>query len=215
MKFSKLLELVDDEPVFETGDLYGADTPPKALAVQLSRWRSTGKLIQLRRGLYALAPPYRKTNPSPFLIANRLAPGSYVSTHMALAYAAVIPEYVSTATSCGSGRPRTWNTPLGRFIFQYLCPDMLHLFAPPAMGYRQVEIQRGQHAWVATPEKALLDLVHLTAEADDPRWLEEMRLNYECISVAHLAALAKASQRPKLVRAAEYVARAAQEESWM
>lgn len=215
MKFPKLLELVDDEPVFETGDLYGAGTPPKALAVQLSRWRTAGKLIQLRRGLYALAPPYQKRNPSPFLIANRLVPGSYVSTHMALAYAGVIPEYVPTATSCGAGRPRTWNTPLGRFIFQYLCPDMLHLFAPPAMGYRQVEIQRGQHAWVATPEKALLDLIHLTAEADDPHWLEEMRLNYECISVAHLVALAKASQRPKLVRAAEYLARAAQEERWV
>ena len=215
MNFSELLELVDDQPVFETGELRGSGTSAGALAVQLSRWRKAGKLIQLRRGLYALAAPYCKTVPSPFLVANRLMPGSYVSTHMALAYHGAIPEHIPVATSCGAGRPRTWETPLGRYIHQFLCPEMLRLAAPPAMGYRQVELGQGQRAWVATPEKALLDLIHLTAEADDPRWLSEMRLNYECLDVAHFAALAEASRRPKLARAAQHLDRAAEQEHWV
>lgn len=215
MKFTDLLELVDDEPVFETGDLLGSGTSTGALSVQLSRWRKAGKLFQLRRGLYALSPPYRKTVPSPFLVANRLMPGSYVSTHMALNYHGVIPEHIPVATSCGAGRPRTRETPLGRYVHQFLCPEILHLAVPPAMGYRQVEVTHGQQAWVATPEKALLDLIHLTPEADDPRWLSEMRLNYECLHMRRFTALAEASRRPKLARAAQHLSRAAQEERWV
>ena len=215
MKFEDLLKLVDDEPVFETGDLRCSATSAEALSVQLSRWRNVGKLLQLRRGLYALAPPYRKAVPSPFLVANRLMPGSYVSTHMALNYHGVIPEHIPVATSCGAGRPRTWETPLGRYVHQFLCPEILHLAVPPAMGYCQVEVTHGQHAWVATPEKALLDLIHLTPKADDPRWLSEMRLNYECLNMGRLSALAEASRRPKLARAAQHLSRAARAERWV
>lgn len=60
--------------------------------------------MQLRRGLYALAPPWRKRSPHPFLTANRLVPGSYVSGPSALAFAGAIPEYVPEVTSVT--RPR-------------------------------------------------------------------------------------------------------------
>ncbi|NJL27260.1 MAG: type IV toxin-antitoxin system AbiEi family antitoxin domain-containing protein, partial [Thermoanaerobaculia bacterium] len=36
---------------------------------QISRWVEAGRLYQLRRGLYALAPPFQKTKPHPFLVA--------------------------------------------------------------------------------------------------------------------------------------------------
>ena len=68
MKFARLLELVEDEPVFETGWLCAGQASRKEIAAALSRWLRAGKLVQLRRGLYALAPPYRKVNPSPFLV---------------------------------------------------------------------------------------------------------------------------------------------------
>jgi hypothetical protein len=41
----------------------------------LSRWVRSGWLHQLRRGLYALAPPYRKVSPHPFEVANRMPGG--------------------------------------------------------------------------------------------------------------------------------------------
>ena len=211
MKFEELLAIVEDEPVFETGWLITGRPADAGLQAQLSRWTRAGRLHQLRRGLYALAPPYRKVIADPFLVANRLMPGSYVSTHSALAFAGVIPEHVTVTTSCGPGRPGMRDTPLGRHVFQHLRPGMLCLSAATAAGYRQVELVRNQRALVATPEKALLDLAYLTAGADDSHWIEEMRLNYEMLDAEVLLALAKDSRKPKLVRCARLAADAAHE----
>ena len=209
MKFENLLAIVEDEPVFETGWLMTGRPADSSLRAQLSRWTRAGRLHQLRRGLYALAPPYRKVIADPFVIANRLMPGSYVSTHSALAFAGVIPEHVTATTSCGPGRPYRRNTLLGRYIFQHLHAEMLNLSAGVAAGYRQVELVRNQRALIATPEKALLDLAYLTTGADDSRWVEEMRLDCEMLDTEFLLALAKASRKPKLVRCAGLVADAA------
>lgn len=202
MRFTELLEIVEDEPVFETGLLMAGQGREPGLPAQLSRWSASGKLFRLRRGLYALAPPYRKVIPHPFLVANRLAPGSYVSGLSALAYANAIPEFVAEVTSCGPGRPRIHETPLGRFSFRYVKPELRG-------GYRLVTLGGGQSAFVASPEKALLDLVHLQPGGDDPAWIDELRLNLEALSVRTLGRLAAATGSPKLKRAAAYLERVA------
>lgn len=69
MRFFDLLRIVGDEPVFETGLLLASDADAADVRRQLSRWTRTGRLVQLRRGLYALAPPYRKVEPHPFVVA--------------------------------------------------------------------------------------------------------------------------------------------------
>ena len=66
------MQTAPDEPLFETSLLLAGEVNPDYLRVQLTRWKNAGRIIQLRRGLYALAPPYRKVRPHPFLIANRL-----------------------------------------------------------------------------------------------------------------------------------------------
>ena len=78
MNFKALLKLVGDEPVFGTTLLLAGDVSPSAIRVQLSRWIVSGRLIQLRRGLYALAPPFQKILPHSFLIGNRMVRASYV-----------------------------------------------------------------------------------------------------------------------------------------
>jgi len=92
MKFNELVETVGDEPLFETGLLIAGEVDPDGLRRQLSRWTATGKLYQLRRGLYALAPPFQKIRPHPFVVANHLVRGSYVSCQSALAFYGIIPE---------------------------------------------------------------------------------------------------------------------------
>ena len=104
MIFRDLVEIVADEPLFETGLLLAGAVDAADLRRQLSRWTRGGRIQQLRRGLYALAPPWRKRTPHPFLVANRLAPGSYVSGLSALAFAHVIPEHVVEVTSVTAGR---------------------------------------------------------------------------------------------------------------
>jgi predicted transcriptional regulator of viral defense system len=167
--------------------------------LQLSRWVKTGRLLQLRRGLYALAPTWRKVEPHPFLIANRLQRGSYVSLQSALAYHGVIPEHVPMVTSVGPGRPGTVRNSLGAFQFNHLAGTLL-------FGYSRVEIASRQFAFVASPEKALLDLVHLTPGSDSSGFLQELRLqNPASISLSTLDRLAQRSGKPKLVRAARLV----------
>ena len=202
MTFHHLLDIVEDEPVFETGFLVAGRSREPGLPAQLSRWCGSGKLLRIRRGLFALAPPYRKVIPHPFLVANRLVPGSYVSGLSALAFANAIPEFVPEVTSCGPGRPHIKGTPLGRYSFRYLKPAL-------RSGYRLVDLGGDQKAFVASPEKAFLDLVHLHPGGDDPAWIDGLRLNIEALSPDRIEETAALTERPKLIRAALYVRRLA------
>src|SRR5450759_5016929 len=94
MEFERLLELVGQEPVFETALLLAGEVNPANVHLQLSRWTKSGRITKLRRGLYALAPPYQKIKPQPYLIANLLQRASYVSGQTALAFYGLIPETV-------------------------------------------------------------------------------------------------------------------------
>ncbi|MGH7497017.1 MAG: type IV toxin-antitoxin system AbiEi family antitoxin domain-containing protein [bacterium] len=200
MEFPKLVKIVGDEPVFETSLLLAGEVDPSDVRRQLSRWTKAGRLYQLRRGLYALAPPFQKVKPHPFVIANHMVRGSYVSCQSALAYYDLIPEYVPVITSVTALRPARWETQFGVFEFRHLKIDLLH-------GYRLMDLSQEQRAFTATPEKALLDLIHLHPGADSPDYLRELRLqNLERLNLEELKQLAFLANSPKLQRAANLVA---------
>jgi putative AbiEi antitoxin of type IV toxin-antitoxin system len=206
MQFASLLAAVGDEPMFETGFLLAGDVDPGDVRRQLSRWVASGQLVQLRRGLYALAPPYRKTQPHPFLVANRLVRGSYVSLQSALAHHGLIPEHVPVVTSVATGRPQHRENPFGSFEYQHCPPDQLE-------GFRIEQLGRGQEAFVATPAKALADLVHLVPGADSKAYLSELRLtNLDKVGSPEWLA-STLSGRPKLRRAFRRLAALAKEQS--
>ncbi|RMH79461.1 MAG: hypothetical protein D6681_19130, partial [Calditrichaeota bacterium] len=192
--------IVGDEPVFETGLLLAGEVNPNHVRRQLSRWTRAGRLYQLRRGLYALAPPYQKVKPHPFLIANYLVRGSYISCQSALAYYGLIPEYTPVTVSVTGGRPANWETPLGKFEFRHIKVGLL-------FGYRLIEVGNGQKAFVALPEKALLDLIHLHPGADSPTYLQELRLqNLDQLDLELLRNFAAFIGSRKLKRATEHIA---------
>jgi predicted transcriptional regulator of viral defense system len=207
MDFGRLLSVTGGEPVFETGLLLAGAVDPRDVRRQLSRWTSAGRLYQLRRGLYALAPPYQKVKPHPFVCANRMVRSSYVSCQSALAHFGIIPEHVPVVVSVTTARPARWNTPLGGFEFRHVKTGLLR-------GYRMLELGGGQEALVATPEKALLDLAYLHAGADSPDYLRELRLqNTERLNLAELQRFAALLGSPKLRRVAKLVVEQAQAES--
>ena len=195
MKFEEAVDIVSEEPLFETGLLLAGGVDPADLRRQLSRWTRSGRVRQLRRGLYVLAPPWRKRRPHPFLVANRLAPGSYVSGLSALAHAGAIPEYVPETTSITAGRPQLRSTPLGRFSFRHMKPGLM-------FGYRCIDLEHSQSAFVAEPEKAVLDMVHLQPGGDGKAYLEALRLDFDTLRLERLEALAAITATPKLARAA-------------
>ena len=88
----------------------------------------------------------------PFLIANHLYGPSYVSMHTALRHYGLIPERVYLTQSMTIKHSRSFDTPIGRFSY-YSCPTN---YFP--IGIQQ-ESQEGVTYLVATPEKALCDLI--------------------------------------------------------
>jgi len=198
MEFNALLQLVGDEPIFESSILLAGDVDPKLIRVQLSRWVKAGKIHQLRKGLYSLAPPYQKQQPHPFLVANHLQKASYVSLQSALSFYGLIPDVVQITTSVSTGRPERLETPLGTYEFRHLKTALL-------FGYRRMEAGE-QRAFVATPEKALLDLIYLQPGGDSMAYLKELRLqNTDTLEPNRLQEQSEAFNMPKLQNAVKRI----------
>lgn len=200
MKFVSFLEKVSDLPVFTVRFLSAGENLAQ-IRLQINRWVNDGKIIRLHKGLYTLAEPYRKVASEPFSIANSLKRASYVSLHSALSGYTMIPEFVPAVTSITTGRPQTIETPLGRFEFRHVSKKYF-------WGYQQVELKFGQTAFIACPEKALLDLIYLTPGGDEIAFIEELRLqNFEQINRAVLHEFAGRFRSPKLNRALDNIER--------
>lgn len=206
MDFENLLELIGNEPVFETSLFLAGNINPNIVRLQLSRWTKGGRIYQLRRGVYAIAPPYQKIKPHPFLVANRLQRASYVSAQSALSFYNMLPDIVNTTISVTAGRSENLQTALGSFEFRHIKLSMLH-------GYRMIDLG-GQEALVATPEKALLDLVYLQPGGETDAYLSELRLqNLDRLDLDALHTQAELFDKPKLYRAIKRIINLSQNES--
>jgi hypothetical protein len=123
-----------------------------------------------------------------------------------MAHHSLIPEYTPVVTSVTTKRPGRWETPLGEYEFRHCQTAWLH-------GYKRLEVSDGQWAFVAAPEKALLDPIYLQPGGDAPAYLAELRLQTQALDLDRLARLAEGSGRPKLRRAARRVAALARSEA--
>lgn len=195
MKWQDLLGIIGREPLFESALLIAGQANPAEIRRQLSRWTKSGRLVKMRRGLYALSERYLLTRPHPFLLANRLKKASYVSLQSALGYYGLIPEYVPAVTSVTTVRPEILSNQYGTFIFKHIKKSLF-------FGYRQIELGNNQFAFIASPEKALVDLLYLTPGSDEPEYINELRLqNTNILDKEVLLELAARSRSPKLIRA--------------
>ena len=119
----------------------------------------------------------------------------------------MIPEYVPVTTSITTSRPGQWETPLGTFDFRHIQVDFFY-------GFQFVDLGENQRAFIATPEKALLDLVYLEPGGDEPDYLTELRLNnLGRLDWKLLEQLARKLEKPKLMRAIAAIRALAKEEA--
>ena len=199
MKFSDLLTLVGEEPVFSSSLLDVVGVSPRQARLQLVRWVNAGKLIRLRRSLYALNRPFRRIEPHPFLLANRIRKASYVSLQSALSHYSMIPEYVPIVTSMTTGRPEEVRTEFGTCVFRHVRKALFG-------GFLSVMVAPGQSVFLATPEKALLDLIYLTPGGDRAAYIDELRLQNETeLSTRALTDAARVFDSPKIDRAVKRI----------
>lgn len=201
MKYNELLEQVVQMPLFTSGILQVGDVNSSNLQKQLSRWTASEKILQLRRGLYMLAEPYRQMDPHPFLIANNIVSPSYVSLQSALAYYDLITESVPEVNSITSRRrSKRITTQYGTFNYRHIQSDLF-------FGYHLLEVAEEQYVYIAKPEKALLDLIYLTPRGNEVVFLESLRLqNLEKLDLDWMREITNRLGMKKLIAATENIA---------
>ncbi|HFQ94393.1 MAG TPA: hypothetical protein ENK32_10315 [Anaerolineae bacterium] len=203
MRFDEFTQLTQLLGVFDSALVLPFYDSPQQAYRQLSDWTRAGKLLQLRRGLYT----FPNEQPNSYVIANRLIRPSYVSLQSALSYYDLIPEQVASVTSVTTGRPITLNNKFGRFIFRHIKTDFF-------FGFRYWPVTHTQSAFMATPEKALLDLIYLTPDGANEAYIRELRLqNLEIINPERLSQLVERANRPKLRRALPHILAVIHEET--
>lgn len=196
MKWEEFIKTTQDMPLIDTENLLAGVANPRPVKVQISRWAKAGKLIQLKRGAYLLAAPYRKrTAFGPFIAATLKAP-SYISMEKALEFHNLIPESVPVWTSVTPKRPDRFRSKEGDFQYQYIKKQSF-------WGYKSVTMDN-QTGFVATPEKALLDFFYLKKIKPSQSYLKELRLqNLEDINPETLMSYAKKFNKPGILRTAK------------
>jgi len=199
MKYMMLLERAAHLPVIDSRTLRSLGGDPKALSVQLSRWVHQGKLVPLRRGMFLLPAALRRNQPALEYLANLLVLPSYVSLERALSFHGLIPERVPLVQSVTRGRPMLFETPVGDFQYRHVKQDWF-------FGYAETEIESAS-ALIALPEKALLDVIYLSAGPFPRERIDAMRLqNLDRLKPAILTRMA-AGHGERLEAAAHELAR--------
>ena len=195
MKLADIASATRNMPYFDFATIAQLSGEPRqSLRMQLSRLVRQGKLKSLRRGMYVLGEPYRKVNPNPALLANRIYTPSYLSFHWALGYYGLIPEKVVLFTSATARVPRLFKNEFGSFQYKHIKPDC---FA----GYQTVEFDR-QKFLIAVPEKALLDLWHIEGGEWTTERMAGMRFqNFETVLLKKLTGYVGLFNSPRLIRA--------------
>jgi hypothetical protein len=141
---------------------------------KLTRMIKSGDLIQIRRGLYVddRYTPLRSLAPVVY------GP-SYISFQSALAIWNLIPERVNVmiCASFNKNKDKVYHTPLGEFRYLYL-PNKVYPYGI------QLEKLDGMGYLVASPEKALCDMVYkepslLDVDEMEAYLLENLRIERE------------------------------------
>ncbi len=153
MKFEDLRTRMAGIPYFRPQDLHMEGLPPKHELVQLSHWSRQGKVIRLKKGLYTLGPDHRRRPLSALELAEPLYRPSYISLEWALSRYELIPEAVESITSVTTLKTARFRNEFGDFVYRHVDPAFF-------FGFTRENLPAPHY--LATPEKAVLDFIHLS-----------------------------------------------------
>ncbi|MES0341703.1 MAG: hypothetical protein ABUK08_05260 [Candidatus Humimicrobiaceae bacterium] len=203
MNWTEFLNIVGKLPVIDTENLFAGMSDPAGVEVQISRWNRAGKIIQLKRGMYLLAEPYRRIEPYDPYIAAILKRPSYISMEKALEYHNLIPEAVTVYTSVTTKRKARFVSEAGIFDYRHIKKNLF-------WGYKSVTVNK-QTAFIASCEKAILDNFYIKEPDISLDYLNGLRLqDVNKININKLFEYARRFNKPKILYAArvikEYIA---------
>ena len=131
----------------------------------------SGKIIRLKRGLYVADPDESGKPLNKNLIANHIYGPSYISLNTALRHYGLIPEYVYLTQSLTTKHTRRFDTPIGSFEYENCSKEYFPI------GVR-LETDDGANYMIASPEKALCDLIGYS-KAVNLRFLKDVEAYLE------------------------------------
>lgn len=129
--------------------------PQSTISTQLSRLCKSKKLIRLKKNLYT----FPDAHPNVYVMAQEMVSPSYHSLESALSLYGIIPEGAVAYTLITSKKTQKYSNEFGTFSCRHLPP---HLF----FGVEK----REDGAFMATPEKALLDYLYLNSAKFKPNF---------------------------------------------
>ena len=159
MKFDQLRSRMRQRLTFRPSDLHGGSPAKAHESVQFSHWVKGKKLLRLKRGLYTLFPDDHSTPISALSLAEPLYRPSYLSLAWALSHYGLIPEAVGALTSVTTLKTARFTNYFGSFLYQHIHPRFFFGF---------VRRPGNEPLWMALPEKAVLDFIHLGIPASEP-----------------------------------------------
>jgi predicted transcriptional regulator of viral defense system len=133
-----------------------------------TRWLKQGLLIRLRRGYYSF-PEYLHENGFERFVSNYMYKPSYLSTHGALAFYGMIPEAVPVCTAVSTLKTASFSNSFGTFSYQQIKRGLFFGYERKSAGTHSI--------LMATPEKAILDLLYLYPFYDTEEALINLRLD--------------------------------------
>ena len=145
----------------------------------------SGLFVKLRNNFYTL----KDSQPSQYLIANKIYQPSYISLKNALSHYGIIPEVVYAITSVTTKISRQFATPKGDFIYQRIKRKAF-------TGYGLQLIDK-DNVLIAAPEKALADYLYFV---DLKRVSLNDRLELKHIKKSELIAFVKLFERPSMLK---------------
>lgn len=172
MNFSDLYKALEAKRyyVFSFEDLlaFFPDEKKANLKREISRWKESGRLYGLKRGLYELTYP-RDFNIPDMYVANVLYSPSYISLETALSHYSIIPEVSMAVTSITTKPTRRFRNKHGLFVY--------HTVNPLAFGGYYILKSGGFDVHIAEPEKALVDFLYFKKYHDKKFDLAQERLD--------------------------------------
>jgi predicted transcriptional regulator of viral defense system len=159
LKQSELLEdlivkhgqIVTSDQIFSVAERFWDYKQAKNLITKLVK---NGWLIRIKRGLYAISDLSTRgfLSLSPYVVANLLVPESYVSFELALQNYGMFDQFTDKTISVSLKMYKS--VTLNSIEYGYIKTKPDYFF-----GWQDIQIDN-QSARVATPEKALLDMIN-------------------------------------------------------
>lgn len=151
---------------------------------RVTRWLKSGAITRVKKGLYVFGEKYRRGPICLSSLANLIYGPSYISKEYALAFYGLIPERVELITCMTTQKTKTFITPVGNFSYAHLD---LKKYTP---GICLKEIDEAHFCLIASPEKALADLIATQKSIASPEELREhltenMRIDFEALRTLH------------------------------